>query len=54
VQLTSDIADVTGLQTSLDAKVTGTGITNIVAIGQAAYDALGTKDATTLYVITGA
>lgn len=33
--------------------VTGTGITEIVAITQAAYDALVTKPATTLYVIVG-
>lgn len=33
--------------------VTGTGITDIVAITQAAYDALVTKPATTLYVIVG-
>jgi lysophospholipase L1-like esterase len=34
-------------------NVTGTGITSIVKLTQAAYDALGTKDAATLYVIVG-
>jgi hypothetical protein len=33
--------------------VTGTGITAIVALTQSAYDALGTKSTTTLYVING-
>lgn len=46
------IADITGLQAALDAKVSGSGIANIVSITQAAYDALGTKVATTLYVVT--
>lgn len=30
----------------------GSGVTKIVALTQAAYDALASKDATTLYVIT--
>ena len=33
--------------------VEAAGITKIQVITQAAYDALGAKDATTLYVITG-
>jgi hypothetical protein len=37
---------------SLSGKVSGSGVTNIVALTQSAYDALATKDATTLYVIT--
>lgn len=45
------IATVSGLQTALDAKVTGTGINTIVALTQAQYDALGTKVPTTLYTI---
>jgi hypothetical protein len=36
------------------ANVVGTGITAVVAITQAAYDALAAPDAKTLYVITGA
>lgn len=35
-------------------KVTGTGITNMVALTQAQYDALATKDANTFYVIVAA
>jgi len=58
---THAIGDVTGLQTALDAKVgsvtTGiTGadqITNMVSLTQAEYDAIGTKSATTFYVIAG-
>lgn len=38
--------------TAINAKVTANGITEIRAITQAAYDALTTKVATTLYVIT--
>lgn len=37
---------------AVSGKVSGTGITSIVALTQAAYDALGTPVATTLYVIT--
>lgn len=40
-------------QTELDAKVDSTTIDTMVTITQAAYDALGTKDSRTLYVITG-
>ena len=32
--------------------VSGDGVTNIVSLSQAAYDALGSTDASTLYVIT--
>lgn len=39
--------------TRLVGKVNGTGITQITALTQAAYDALATKVATTLYVIVG-
>ncbi len=44
----------TAQQAALNAKVTGTGISEVRALTQATYDALGTKVATTLYVITGA
>jgi hypothetical protein len=37
---------------SLPLGVPGAGITAIVAMTQAAYDALGTKSATTLYIVT--
>lgn len=47
-----DVQDaITGLQTS---SVASTGIRQIVALSQSAYDALATKDSATLYVITGA
>lgn len=36
-----------------NGNVTGTGISNVVKVTQAAYDAIGTKDAATLYVIVG-
>jgi hypothetical protein len=36
------------------ANIVGTGITAVVAITQAAYDALDAPDAQTLYVISGA
>lgn len=42
-----------GLKVELDKKVTADGILVVKAITQAAYDALVTKVATTLYVITG-
>lgn len=43
-----------GLKVELDKKVTnGGGVTSIQVMTQAAYDALGTKNATTLYVIQG-
>ena len=45
------IAQVTGLQSALDGKPAGTGITAIVAITQADYDLLDPPVATTLYVI---
>ena len=46
------ISKVTGLQTALDAKPDSTTV-NIIWTGtQAAYDAIGTKDAATLYVIS--
>ena len=56
---TGDLGDLLGdlgddlsvLSDSLDTKVTGTGIINIVALTQAEYDAL-TPVATTLYVVT--
>lgn len=40
------------LATLANSKVSGSGITNIVALTQAAYDALTPKVGTTLYVIT--
>lgn len=51
---THTIANVTGLQTELDSKVVNGGsVATILKITQAAYDALGVKDANTLYVIVG-
>jgi hypothetical protein len=55
------ISDVTGLQTALDNKVSSnttgvTGadqITNMMSLTQAEYDAIGTKNASTFYVIVG-
>jgi hypothetical protein len=48
------ISTVTSLQTTLDAKVAAVTTGAKLWIGtQAAYDAIGTKDATTLYAITG-
>ena len=48
-------ADITGLQAAVEgwAVRTSDGVSRIVPITQAAYDALGTKVATTLYLITG-
>ena len=48
-------ADITGLQAAVEgwAVRTSDGVSRIVPITQAAYDALGTKAATTLYLITG-
>ena len=43
----------TTLQKTIKSKTTGVGISNIVAISQADYDALEVKDSTTLYVIIG-
>jgi hypothetical protein len=34
-------------------NIIGTGVTNIVTLTQAAYDALTTPNATTLYIIVG-
>lgn len=51
------IAQVTGLQTALDAKaatataVTSADVRTIVRMTQAAYDALAAKDPQTLYVV---
>jgi len=42
-----------GVPSNISGITGASAITNIVAISQAAYDALVTKDATTLYVITG-
>lgn len=47
-----DAEDITP-KSSLDTKPTATGITAIVVLTQASYDALGTKDANTLYIISG-
>lgn len=48
-------ADITGLQAAVEGWAVRTldGVSRIVPITQAAYDALGTKAATTLYLITG-
>lgn len=43
----------TATQAALNAKVIADGITTVKKITQAAYDALGSKDASTLYVIVG-
>ena len=51
---TQAISTVDGLQAALDARPIGTGVTAIVALTQAAYDALDPPAATTLYVITDA
>lgn len=57
---THTAANITDFSTAADARITasdkvsGTGVTDVVALTQTAYDALGTPDATTLYVITGA
>lgn len=51
---TTSTTAMAGNKTAADlGGVVGTGITAVVAITQASYDALGTKDATTLYVING-
>ena len=50
---THTIDKVTGLQAALDSKVASSTVRNIVKLTQSAYDALGTKDAQTLYVIVG-
>ena len=48
-------ADIAGLQAAVEGWTvrTSDGVSRIVPITQAAYDALGTKVATTLYLITG-
>ena len=52
VALTS--ADVSGVVPSTTTGITGaTAITNIVSLTQSSYDALGSKSATTLYIISG-
>jgi hypothetical protein len=52
VTLTS--ADVSGVAASSATGITGaTAITNIVSLTQSSYDALGSKSATTLYIING-
>jgi len=52
VTLTS--ADVSGVVPSTTTGITGaTAITNIVSLTQSSYDALGSKSATTLYIISG-
>lgn len=50
---THEISEITNLQTTLDTKVSSSQVLNITTISQAEYDALETKDATTMYVITG-
>jgi hypothetical protein len=42
-----------GISAAEAGKVLGTGVTEVRALTQTAYDGLGTKNATTLYVITG-
>lgn len=51
---THQINEITNLQTTLNSKVTGQGITIIEALTQAEYDSLEPPVATTLYVITDA
>jgi hypothetical protein len=53
-QLTNDSGYITEerVEEMIEDKVTSANVTNIVSITQADYDALGTKDATTLYLIT--
>jgi len=52
VTLTS--ADVSGVVPSTTTGITGaTAITNIVSLTQSSYDAIGSKSATTLYIISG-
>jgi hypothetical protein len=47
------ISTVTGLQTALDSKVNGEGVTTILVLTQSAYDAITSPSSTTLYVIAG-
>jgi hypothetical protein len=52
VTLTS--ADVSGVVPSTTTGITGaTAITNIVSLTQSSYDALGSKSATTFYIVSG-
>lgn len=44
-------AELNRMEQGIDTAVEGSGITAAVKITQADYDALATKDATTLYVI---
>jgi hypothetical protein len=45
---------VSGVASSSATGITGaTAITNIVSLTQSSYDALGSKSATTLYIISG-
>ena len=56
-----DISNISGLQSSLDSKITSNitnlsganSLANIVQITQAGYNAIGTPNANTLYIITG-
>jgi hypothetical protein len=48
-----DIVSATGVTSVTDGITGATRITNCVAISQANYDALPTKDSATLYIITG-
>ena len=50
---THTTANVTGLDTALATKVASDTIDTLLEITQAAYDALGTKDPATLYVVIG-
>lgn len=52
--LPGDNTDVTDTGTGLEIRVQGSGWTAIVALTQAAYDALDPPDSTTLYFITDA
>ena len=49
----SNDAELAQQKSDLDKKVTGTGITEIVKLTQAEYDAMETHVSTTLYVIEG-
>jgi len=52
--VTLTAADVSGVASSSATGITGaTAITNIVSLTQSSYDALGSKSATTLYIISG-
>jgi hypothetical protein len=51
--VTLGISDISGLQTSLDNKLSSaSGVTNIVVLTKASYDALPSKSVTTLYIVT--